>query len=168
MAKEALSVVGKHQTQRVLTVLDHVVITTVRIITIVIVAGAAGGTIRNQAPIACLRRIQVIFLVAGVAVSDVLRPDQVAPVVFSSAVSDDLVVGASGVNIVYQRFHIDRIAGVTVYRTRVMAGYAVINVRPRAPMELEAVVAGVAGVIVDDPALEQRRAANRYKIDNAV
>ena len=81
MASETLSIVCQHQSERVLTIFDHVVMLTIRRVAIVIVAGTASGAIRDQTPVACLWCIKVIFFVAGCAISNILGPDQSAPIV---------------------------------------------------------------------------------------
>ena len=71
-------------------------------------------------------------------------------------------------NVVNQRLHIDGIARVAVDRARVVASHAVVDVRPRAAVKLEPVVAGVTGVVVDYAAFERRVATCRNEVEDAV
>ena len=60
---------------------------------VIIVTGATGSAIRHQAPVTGLGCVRVVFLMAGLAIPDVLRPDESRPVVQFPAVADDLVIG---------------------------------------------------------------------------
>jgi hypothetical protein len=75
-------------------------------------------------------------------------------------------------DIVNQCLHIDRIAGVAVDGIRVVAGHAILDVGPRTAVELEPVVAGVTGIVVDDATRIGIRSrgspGRRYKGENAV
>ena len=142
----------------------------------VVVAGAAGLDVLHQAPVAGLRRVRVGFFMAGRAVAHVLWEHDVRVVDHSAAVTHDEVAVRQVlaiVNLVDHRLHVDRAApglvdGVAVDRVRVVAGHAVVDVGTRAAMEVDDVVAGKAGVIVDDAALEQRVAADRHEVVDAV
>ena len=102
MTGYALGIVGEQQSEGVLAILNTVVVSAVCWITIVIVAGAASRAIRDETPVTCLRRIVIIFFVAGCAIANVLCPYKIRPVVFSTAITDNLVVRPGRVNIVYQ------------------------------------------------------------------
>ena len=119
---------------------------------VIVVAGAASRTVRYLAPVAGLGRIRVIFLMAGLAVAEVLRPLEAGIIVFAIVEAEYHVAEPPCMNVVNQRLHIDGIAGVAVNRARVVAGHAVVDVGPRSAVELEAVVTGVTGVVVDDAA----------------
>ncbi len=85
-----------------------------------------------------------------------------------AGVADDLVVRPGGVDVVNQSLHVHRVAGVAVDGRRVMAGDAIFDVGARAAVEIEHVVAGVAGVVVDDEARKRRCAAGRHEVEDAV
>ncbi len=167
VAVDALGVVGEDEAGRVDAVLDGEIVVVTRH-AVIVVAGAACCAVRHFAPVARLRRVLVVFLVAGLAVADVLAPPDVRKIVLAIVETEDHVAVAADVDVVNQRLHIDGIARVAVDRTRVVAGDAVVDVGARAAVEFEAVVAGVTGVVVDDAALECRLAARRHEVEDAV
>ncbi len=142
----------------------------------VVVAGAAGCAVRDLAPVAGLRRVRIALVVAGLAVADVLREHDVREIHLAAAVADDEVaVGEADthVDLVDHLLHVHRAApglvdGVAVDRIRVVAGDAVVDVAPVAAVERQVIVAGVAGVVVDDLALEGRRAADGHEVGRQV
>ncbi len=126
----------------------------------VVVAGTTSDAVLYELPVACVGRVGVGFLVAGFAVSDILREYNVAVVMQPAAEADDRVAVyqlLAVVDLVHHHFHVDRVAGVFVGRKRVVTGDAVGHVGARATVELEAIVAGVAGVVVDDIARKHAR-----------
>ncbi len=100
----------------------------------------------------------------GFAILDVLRPFDIGEVVDTVTVTDDHVTIPASVNVVDQRLHVDGIHGVAIDRRRVVADYAILDVRARAAMKLEAIMAGIARVVVDYLAFEGRQAAGRHEI----
>ncbi len=86
----------------------------------------------------------------------------------AAAKADNDVAVAAGMDVVHECFHINRIACVLVGRIRVVAGDAILDVRPRAAMKLEAVMTGVTGVVVDNLAFKQGCTASGYEIVYAI
>ena len=167
MTPAALRVVGEYDAEGVNAVFDGEFVVSAGN-AVVVVAGAASGAVLHQAPVAGLRRVRVVFLVAGLAVPQVLRPLYIGEVVLSVAVADYFVAVTARVDVVDQRFHIHRVACVTVDRVRIVAGDAVFHVGARTAVEFEAVMAGITGVVIDDAALECRFATGGHESDNAV
>ena len=142
----------------------------------VVVAAAAGSYVLDFTPVAGLRCIRVGLVMAGRAVTHILREYDVRIIVYGTAVTnDEVTIGEvyAEVNLVDHLLHVDRTApgfghGVAIDRRRIVAGDAVVDIRAWPTVEVDDVVAGEAGVIVDDAAFEYRVAAGRHKIVNAV
>ena len=166
VAVEALRVIGKGEIARM---------PAVRPIDIV-VTGAAGHAVRNETPVARLRRVFIGFLVAGLAVAHVLGEVNLRVIVHGTAEADDeisVLQVHAGVNLVNHLGHVDRSAPGLIDRIAVdgggvVAGHAVGNVRSGTAVKFEAVVAGKTGIVIDDVAGEVGRAAGRDEIVNAV
>ena len=78
VAVKTLRIVNKGQSKGMRAIFNRKIMPTIRH-AVIIVTGAAGSTVGHQAPVAGLGRVRIVLVVAGLAVPDVLRPDQVGP-----------------------------------------------------------------------------------------
>jgi hypothetical protein len=59
------------------TIFNSVIVLAIQGVAVIIMTRATSSTVGYQAPVAGLGRVQVVLVVTGLAVSDVLRPDKV-------------------------------------------------------------------------------------------